>query len=89
MLVIKYLDESLYIAFMFLISIINRNRMALNQNQAFYLLIDDKGIASMSMTLAEIYDKKKFSDGFLYMSYASQGSLSYYFKNISESDLYF
>jgi len=49
-----------------------RNRMALNQNQAFYLLIDDKGIASMSMTLAEIYDKKKFSDGFLYMSYASQ-----------------
>jgi microtubule-associated protein 1 light chain len=47
--------------------------MALNQNQAFYLLIDDKGIASMSMTLAEIYDKKKFSDGFLYMSYASQG----------------
>ncbi len=47
--------------------------MALNANQAFYLLIDDKGIASMSMTLAEIYEKKKFTDGFLYMSYASQG----------------
>ncbi len=47
--------------------------MALNANQAFYLLIDDKGIASMSMTLAELYDKKKNSDGFLYMSYASQG----------------
>ena len=27
--------------------------MALNANQAFYLLIDDKGIASMSMTLGE------------------------------------
>jgi microtubule-associated protein 1 light chain len=49
-----------------------RNRMELNENQAFYLLIDDKGIASMSMTLAEIYDKKKSNDGFLYMSYASQ-----------------
>lgn len=49
-----------------------RNRMSLNSNQAFYLLIDDKGIASMSMTLAEIYEKKKSTDGFLYMSYASQ-----------------
>lgn len=49
-----------------------RNRMALNANQAFYLLIDDKGIASMSMTLAELYEKKKSTDGFLYMSYASQ-----------------
>lgn len=47
--------------------------MALTPSQAFYLLIDDKGIASMSMTLAEIYDKKKSNDGFLYMSYASQG----------------
>lgn len=47
--------------------------MALTPSQAFYLLIDDKGIASMSMTLAEIYEKKKSNDGFLYMSYASQG----------------
>ncbi|RNA33954.1 microtubule-associated s 1A 1B light chain 3C [Brachionus plicatilis] len=49
-----------------------RNRMMLNQSQAFYLLIDDKGIASMSMTMAEIYERKKSNDGFLYMSYASQ-----------------
>ena len=47
--------------------------MALNSSQAFYLLIEDKGIASMSMTLAELYEKKKSNDGFLYMSYASQG----------------
>lgn len=30
-----------------------RNRMSLSSNQAFYLLIDDKGIASMSMTLGK------------------------------------
>ena len=36
-----------------------------------------KGIASMSMTLAELYEKKKSTDGFLYMSYASQGYLDY------------
>jgi len=52
-----------------------RNRMSLNASQAFYLLIDDKGIASMSMTLAELYEKKRSNDGFLYMSYASQGKL--------------
>ena len=47
--------------------------MSLNSSQAFYLLIDDKGIASMSMTLLELYEKKRDTDGFLYMSYASQG----------------
>jgi hypothetical protein len=47
--------------------------MVLNSSQAFYLLIDDKGIASMSMTLLELYEKKRDTDGFLYMSYASQG----------------
>jgi len=50
-----------------------RNRMALNPNQTFYLLIDNKGIASMSISLSEVYEKKKSSDGFLYVSYASQG----------------
>ena len=54
-----------------------RNRMSLTSTQAFYLLIDDKGIASMSMTLTELYEKKKNADGFLYMSYASQGRYSY------------
>lgn len=49
-----------------------RNRMSITSTQAFYLLIDDKGIANMSMTLAELYEKKKSNDGFLYMSYASQ-----------------
>ena len=46
--------------------------MSINQNQAFYLLVNNRSIASMSMTLAEIYNEEKDEDGFLYMTYASQ-----------------
>ncbi|XP_026880478.1 microtubule-associated proteins 1A/1B light chain 3C [Electrophorus electricus] len=49
-----------------------RNRMTLMPSQAFYLLIDNTGIASMSLTLAQVYSDHKDEDGFLYMTYASQ-----------------
>ncbi|XP_045181938.1 microtubule-associated proteins 1A/1B light chain 3C-like [Mercenaria mercenaria] len=49
-----------------------RNRMSLNENQAFYLIINNKSISSMSMSLAEVYRDDKDEDGFLYMTYASQ-----------------
>ena len=41
-------------------------------SQAFYLLINNSGLASMSLTMAQVYKDHKDDDGFLYMTYASQ-----------------
>lgn len=49
-----------------------RNRMHLGPTQAFYLLINNKNMASMSKTIAEVYLENKDEDGFLYVTYASQ-----------------
>lgn len=53
-------------------STIIRNRIKIKPNQAFYLLINNKSICSMSVTMSEIYRDDKDEDGFLYMTYASQ-----------------
>jgi microtubule-associated protein 1 light chain len=49
-----------------------RNRMGLSSTQAFYLLVNNKSMASMATTMNQIYDQEKDEDGFLYMVYASQ-----------------
>lgn len=46
--------------------------MALLPTQAFYLLINNKGLGSMSLTMAQVYKEQQDEDGFLYMTYASQ-----------------
>ena len=50
----------------------NRNRMKLSQNQAFYLIVNNKSFASLSTTMLELFRDEKDEDGFLYMVYASQ-----------------
>ncbi|XP_067877878.1 microtubule-associated proteins 1A/1B light chain 3C [Heterodontus francisci] len=52
--------------------IIIRSRMSLTSSQAFYLMVNNRSLASMSLTMAEIYAEYKEEDGFLYMTYASQ-----------------
>uniref|UniRef100_A0A674NHY9 Microtubule-associated protein 1 light chain 3 gamma n=1 Tax=Takifugu rubripes TaxID=31033 RepID=A0A674NHY9_TAKRU len=49
-----------------------RNRMALLPTQAFYLLVNNSGLASMALTMAQVYRDHQDDDGFLYMTYASQ-----------------
>ena len=49
-----------------------RNRMQLTSTQAFYLIINNKSMANMTKTMAEIYKENRDEDGFLYVTYASQ-----------------
>ncbi|XP_076315672.1 microtubule-associated protein 1 light chain 3 beta-like isoform X1 [Tachypleus tridentatus] len=49
-----------------------RNRLQLSAHQAFFLFINNKSMATMSRTLAEVYSENKDEDGFLYVTYASQ-----------------
>ncbi|GAV07353.1 hypothetical protein RvY_17192 [Ramazzottius varieornatus] len=49
-----------------------RSRLVLAPNQAFYLIVNNKFLASMSKTMGEIYHEEHDPDGFLYMVYASQ-----------------
>jgi len=49
-----------------------RRRLQLADTQAFYLIVNRRTMVSASMTLAEVYQTDKDSDGFLYITYASQ-----------------
>lgn len=49
-----------------------RNRLQLNSQQALYLLVSNRNLASLSRPLAQIYRDYRDEDGFLYVTYASQ-----------------
>ncbi|KAF5914091.1 microtubule-associated proteins 1A/1B light chain 3C [Diceros bicornis minor] len=49
-----------------------RSRMVLGAPEAFYLLVNNRNVVSMSVTMAEIYRDYRDEDGFLYVTYASQ-----------------
>ncbi|XP_034958047.2 microtubule-associated proteins 1A/1B light chain 3C-like [Zootoca vivipara] len=49
-----------------------RARLSLTATQAFYLLVDNKSLPCLSLTVSEVYAAHKDDDGFLYIIYASQ-----------------
>lgn len=46
--------------------------MHINPTQAFYMIVNNRTLASMTKTMAEVYKETQDEDGFLYITYASQ-----------------
>lgn len=46
--------------------------MNLRPNQAIYLLVNNRSMMNLSMTIAEVYNEHKDEDGMLHVTYASQ-----------------
>ncbi|NXL69050.1 MLP3C protein, partial [Chordeiles acutipennis] len=51
---------------------LSRTRLCLASSQTFYLLVNNKGLPNMAITMQELYQDNKDEDGFLYLTYASQ-----------------
>uniref|UniRef100_A0A3Q3EDW9 Microtubule-associated protein 1 light chain 3 gamma, like n=1 Tax=Labrus bergylta TaxID=56723 RepID=A0A3Q3EDW9_9LABR len=49
-----------------------RNKIALDSTQALFLLVAEKSMSCMSSSMGEVYSHHSDTDGFLYITYASQ-----------------
>ncbi|KAM3961178.1 uncharacterized protein ACR2FA_004730 [Aphomia sociella] len=57
--------------------VIIRNRIRIKPNQALYLIINNRSMLSMSLTMAQAHENYGDEDGFLYITYASQEVFGY------------
>ncbi|XP_056295483.1 microtubule-associated proteins 1A/1B light chain 3C [Pseudoliparis swirei] len=49
-----------------------RNKFSLESTQALFLLVAEKSMSCMSSSMGEVYSHHSDTDGFLYITYASQ-----------------
>jgi microtubule-associated protein 1 light chain len=49
-----------------------RKRLEVSETQTFYLIVNNKSMASGHTTLGEIYKMERDADGFLYLTFSSQ-----------------
>uniref|UniRef100_A0A8C6IMP8 Uncharacterized protein n=1 Tax=Melopsittacus undulatus TaxID=13146 RepID=A0A8C6IMP8_MELUD len=52
--------------------VVTLTRLSLASTQTFYLLVNNKGLPNLSITMQELYQDNRDEDGFLYLTYASQ-----------------
>ncbi|CAB1455055.1 unnamed protein product [Pleuronectes platessa] len=49
-----------------------RNKIDLESTQALFLLVAERSMSSMSSSMGDVYSRHSDTDGFLYITYASQ-----------------
>ncbi|KAJ2954763.1 hypothetical protein O0L34_g3066 [Tuta absoluta] len=57
--------------------VIIRNRVKIKPNQSVFLIINNRSMLSMTLTMAQAYENYGDEDGFLYITYASEEMFGY------------